>query len=163
MKIWEVLYIVHFYRLLEDNENSINWFIISNNKTIPIFIFYKFIHYLNFFFLTRHPEINNNIINNYPDKDWDWDYIKWKKDFKMDVDMQSRLDYYDIVDTYYSKKNFNGLETIDFNLEKMKFKLEYYVKFIQQIWRAILMNPHTKVGKKYLIKKFNKLKIQTSF
>ena len=172
MKIWEIQYLVFIYKLIKDNKININWELISYNKTIPLIIFCKFIDNINFFSLSRHPEINELFINNYPNHNWDRDYINWingstNLDMQSIIDMQSRVDYFSLLDLYFTKYNYNNefknLEMINFKKEKLKYKLEFYVKLIQKKWRSILLNPHTKVGNKYLLKQFNKLTLETSF
>lgn len=170
MKIWEIKYLVHIYQLIKINENIIDWEILSKNTTIPLIIIYKFINKLNFFELSKHPQIDEPFINNYYDKNWDWEWINAIKRNIITLDMVSRLDFNYYLnflnkDVNYpnTKIYYDNIEILDFLQEKKKFKLDYYVKLIQRIWRNILMNPHTKIGKKYLLNQFNKIRIETSF
>jgi hypothetical protein len=170
MKIWEIKYLLHIYQLIKINENIINWEMLSKNTTIPLIIINKFINKINFYDLSRHPKIDDSFINNYPNKNWDWDLIHTIKNNIITNDMLSILDYNYYFDKlnkidydYITDISYNNIEIIDFFQEKKKFKLEYYVKLIQKLWRNILMNPHNKIGKKYLLNQFTKIRIETSF
>jgi len=164
MKIWLIKYICYLYNLLTENKESIDWNTLSLNKTVPLFIFYKFIDKINFEHLTRHPEVNLDFIDKFKTQNLDWDFINFKNSELIDVsyDFESKLDYYQYYDDL-SKNTLNLFETTNFLDFQKEFKLEYYVKLIQKNWRKKLMNPHTDIGKRYLSNYFQKIRLKTSF